>query len=61
MPQTYMYYPLKVEGIMRPNLTHFRQVNLLGQSSDNTPTIEVYWYRPMLFCVFVRGIIEIGF
>ena len=22
--QTYMYYPLKVEGIVRPNLTHCR-------------------------------------
>ena len=32
---------------------NFRQANLLGQSSDNTPTIEVYWYRPMLFCVIV--------
>ena len=31
-------------------------MNLLGQSVDNTPTIEVYWYRPMLFCVIVIGI-----
>ena len=65
-PQTYMYYPLKVEGIMRPNLillivAYFRQMNMLGQSVDNTPTIEVYCYRSMLFCVIVRGIIEIGF
>ena len=58
MPQTYMYYPLKVKGI---NLAYFRQMNLLGQSADNMPTIEVYWYRSMLFCVIVRGIIERGF